>query len=232
MFIHGFSLDQRMWTPQVDRFRAGFTVLTYDCRGFGRSSVPTGPYNHGDDLRLLLLTLGAPAVHLVGLSMGGRIALSFALRWPAAVRSLALIGTDVGGYRHQIDWDVPACADNLDAARQQWLRHELFRTTRRHPEAWVGVTRMVGDYSGWHWLREDERRPVDTDTWDRLDEITVPASVIVGRDDLPDFQRIAATLPARMSHARRTVVPGAGHLVNLEAPDVCNALLGRHLSAV
>ncbi|MDG6106942.1 alpha/beta fold hydrolase [Dactylosporangium aurantiacum] len=231
VFIHGFTLDQRMWFPQVRRFRQACTVLTYDCRGFGRSTTPVGPYNHADDLRSLLSALGAPAVHLVGLSMGGRIALSYALRWPRAVRSLALIGTDVGGYRHRIDWDVQAGPDSLDAARRRWLHHDLFRTTRGHRTAWDRVTRMVGDYSGWHWLHDDVRRPVDTGTWDRLDEIGTPTTVIVGRDDLPDFHRIAAALERRMPLARKVVVRGAGHLVNLEAPGACNALLDAHLAA-
>jgi 3-oxoadipate enol-lactonase len=230
VFIHGFTLDQRMWFPQIQRFRREYTVLTYDCRGFGRSTTPVGPYNHADDLRSLLSALDAPAVHLVGLSMGGRIALSFALRRPLAVRSMVLMGTDVGGYRHRIDWDVPARPHDLDAARRRWLDHELFRTTRRHARAWECVQSMVGDYSGWHWLTEDVRRPVDTDTWDRLGEITTPTTVIVGHEDLPDFNRIAATLPLRMPHARTVVVGGAGHLVNLEAPAACNTLLSAHLT--
>ncbi len=229
VFVHGFSLDQRMWARQVEQFRAKFTVLTYDCRGFGRSSMPTGPYNHSEDLRALILMLGAPAVHLVGLSMGGRIALNYALRWPGFVRSLALISTDVGGYRYQIDWDVAACAPHLNAMREQWLKHDIFRPTQRHPDAWASTVRMVGDYSGWHWLHNDVRHPVDTDAWDRLGEITVPTIAVVGHGDLPDFHRIAASLPTHMPRARQTVVPGSGHLVNLEAPEVCNEILARHL---
>jgi len=97
-----------MWRPQVAELGRSFRVITYDCRGFGRSSCPAGPYSHAEDLRFLLQRLGVAASHLVGLSMGGRIALNYALRWPESVSSLVVIGSDVGGYRHPIDWDADA----------------------------------------------------------------------------------------------------------------------------
>ena len=232
VFIHGFSLDRRMWAYQVGHFQAKFTIVTYDCRGFGLSPMPAGPYNHADDLRTLLLMLNAPEVHLVGLSMGGRIAVNYALHWPELVRSLTLISTDVGGYQHQIDWDVARRATRLDVMRNLWLGHELFSTTRRHPDAWASTVRMIGDYSGWHWLHEDVRHPPDTDAWDRLGDIATPTVAVVGESDLPDFHFIAATLAARMPQAHQIVVPGSGHLVNLEAPNVCNEILARHLGVL
>lgn len=217
-----------MWQPQIDHFRATHTVIAYDCRGFGESVCPDGPYDRAADLGALLDRLGLADCTLVGCSMGGRIALNFTLRWPQRVTSLFLSGTDVGGYRFEIGWDV-SVDGGLDAARAEWLEHPIFRTARRVPEAWTLIRAMVASYSGWHWLHDDPREPADTDTLARLGDLAVPATVLVGAEDLADFHTIAALLERRMRDARTLVVPGVGHLVNLEAADEFNAALTRHL---
>jgi len=228
VLIHGFTLDHRMWQSQIDLLEDGHTVVAYDCRGFGRSSSPSGPYSHADDLRALLDHLDIETCVIVGASMGGRIALTYALGWPKRVRSLFLVGTDAGGYRFDLGWDVPV-AYGLDAARQAWRSHPIFEKVRLMPAAWSQVCALIDDYSAWHWLYDDVRCPPDTDTLRRLDEIAAPTTVVVGSDDLPDFHRITAMLVSRMPNVRRVEVVGAGHLVSLEASAALNKLLARHL---
>src|SRR5271168_4532294 len=89
VLIHGMGLDSSMWLPQWAALQREFRVILYDVRGFGTSSVPEGPYSHADDLLGLLQFLKAPSAHIVGLSMGGRLALRFTLEQPQAVKSLA-----------------------------------------------------------------------------------------------------------------------------------------------
>ncbi len=84
VFLHGFGLDSEMWEPQWDAFSERHRVIRYDLRGYGRSSLPNGPYSHVDDLLGLIDFLRARPAHLVGLSMGGRIALRVALQAPEA----------------------------------------------------------------------------------------------------------------------------------------------------
>lgn len=230
VFIHGFALDRRVWRSQLDVLSASYRVITYDCRGFGRSSAPTLAYDHADDLVVLLRHLGIDSVHLVGLSMGGRIAVNVALRVPAMVRTLAVIASDLGGYQHQIDWNVPVVGGDLDAARAFWLGHALFDSVRGHPAAWTLTRAMVADYSGWHWLHEDIRHPADLDAIDRLTEVSTRAIAIVGDRDLPDFQTIADLLVARIPHARKVMIKRAGHLVNLESPTACTEILRHHFA--
>jgi Predicted hydrolases or acyltransferases (alpha/beta hydrolase superfamily) len=231
VFIHGFTLDRRMWRPQVYALRKLARVVTYDCRGFGESSCPTGPYSHADDLDRLLDEIQADAAHLVGLSMGGRIALAYALRRPDRVASLVLISTDVGGYRYRVSWDV-SVTRGLAAAREAWLRHDIFRTVRDNPPAWRLVREMVMAYSGWHWRFVDDRRPPDTDTLERLAEVAAPTTVIVGERDLPDFHDVSRILVKRMPKARKVIVGDSGHLLNLERSTACNHVLAEHLAAV
>ncbi|MDQ1041571.1 3-oxoadipate enol-lactonase [Streptomyces sp. V3I8] len=227
VLIHGFTFDHRMWRHQVRSLREDFRVVTYDCRGFGRSSTPVGPYSHHDDLRHLLRHLGIARPHVVGLSMGGRIALNHALARPDAPRSLVLIGTDVGGFPFGFDWDAGLAGVSTAAAKAMWLRHGLFDPVRARPEAWRLVQAMVDGYSGWHWRNGDMRVPADTGALARLAEIRTPVDVAVGALDLADFHEIAGVLAARIPHARHTVLPGVGHLAPLEDPPAVNALLRR-----
>src|SRR5438046_7211282 len=87
--IHGFSLDTRMWDDQYAALSQRHRVLRYDARGFGRSSLPGAErYSHAEDLLALLRYLEIEQTALLGFSLGGGIAISFALAYPAAVDAL------------------------------------------------------------------------------------------------------------------------------------------------
>ena len=105
MFIHGFGLDLGMWDPQWLAFARRHRVIRYDLRGYGDSSLPDGPYSHVDDLLALLGFLGANPAHLVGLSLGGRVALRIAAQHPEAVRSLTLADPAMDGHI----WSATGC---------------------------------------------------------------------------------------------------------------------------
>src|SRR5688572_15664857 len=88
VLVHAMTLDHRCFEPQMDALARGHRVLRYDCRGYGRSSVPeAAPYAHGKDLVALLDAVGiAQPVTIVGVSMGGQIGFETALRSPERVR--------------------------------------------------------------------------------------------------------------------------------------------------
>ncbi|MEU0758069.1 alpha/beta hydrolase [Streptomyces microflavus] len=226
VLVHGFALDHRLWSGQFDHFQSGFRVVAYDCRGFGRSSLPTSSYSPADDLGSVLDHLGIAEAHLVGLSMGGRIAINFAIAHPERVSSLCLMGSDVGGYRFSFDWDPPG--DTFEAMRAAWLAHAVFDGVRATPALFRNVEAMVNDYSGFHWRADDPRRP-DRDAIHLLHRVTAPTSVVVGENDLPDFHVVAGLLADRIPRAGLTTVPGAGHLLPLECADTCRALIACQL---
>lgn len=229
VFIHGFTLDHRMWQPQVEYHSRRARVITYDARGFGRSSAPAGPYNHHDDLHALLDHLGVQSTHIVGLSMGGRVAVNFTLEYPARVLSLSLLDSALDDYNDPTDWNVHARTEGLDRAKQNWLNHPLFDGTRRHPEVVAALKPIVADYTGWHWLNRDPQIPRSTHAKRRLSEIRAKTVVVVGEQDLAYFRDIAHFLAANISGARLEVIPNAGHMVNMEAPDRVNRLLEQNL---
>ncbi len=100
VFVHGFSLDTRMWDDRFEPFAKSFRVICYNMRGFGRSSVPQGKesYTHAEELRVLLGHLGMKRVSVVGLSLGDLVGISFSLGFPEMVNKLVLVDAVVRGY--------------------------------------------------------------------------------------------------------------------------------------
>lgn len=231
VFIHGFTLDHAMWQPQVEYFSKHHQVVMYDARGFGKSSVPVGPYDHAADLQALLEHLNIRRAHIAGLSMGGRIAINFALAYPQMVASLTLMDAALDGYKSEVDWNVHATEQGLERAKENWLNHEVFAATQKHPEVVLALRPIIEAYSGWHWLHYDPQQPANTHARDRLQEITSPTLIMVGAGDLRYFHNIANVLAVGIPGAQKVVVPDAGHMVNMEAPAVVNRLLADFIAA-
>jgi len=233
VLLHGFGLDARMWEPQFERFATRFRVIRYDLRGFGRSSLPSSEsYSNEEDLESLLLHMDAAPAHVVGLSMGGRFALRFAAAFPEMVRSLVLADSALDGYTWSADWQMrwkslcgSAKSGAIEEAKRQWLEHPLFDAARSLPSCRSLLSEMVADYSGWHWHNRDTANAPSPPVGERLGDLVIPALVIVGSRDLPDFQAIAERLSAELPLARRAMIEDAGHMVNLEASESFNKVV-------
>ncbi len=238
VLIHGFGLDRAMWEPQWPVLRQRYRAVRYDLRGYGESTLPDGSYAHVDDLAALLAFLRAERAHVVGLSMGGRVALQLALDRPSLVRSLTLVDSVLDGYRMSDAWarhwrSIVALAEAGDVARakQLWLGHELFAAARARADVAPALEAMVARYSGWHWSHADPGRAPARPASERLATVSVPTQVVVGGLDLPDFQAIARCVVAEVPHATLKVIASAGHMANLEAADEFNGALLAHLGA-
>lgn len=89
------------------------------------------------------------------------------------------------------------------------------------------VKQMVADYSGWRFANRDPKQASDTPAIQRLSAIVAPTLVIVGERDVPDFQAIAVILAQAIPSAQKVVLPGAGHVSNVEDPAASSeAVLG------
>lgn len=219
LFIHGFGLDTRMWDDQFEVFAQRYRVIRLDLRGFGKTPPPTGEYANTDDLKAVLESLGEERAHIIGLSMGGGVALDLAITYPQIVRSLVLVDSALGGFPYKSGFGVGAKEVGLEAAKQRWLAHPLFAPANRHPALAARLQQMVADYSGWHWLNRDPGRAPDPLPYHRLGEITAPTLVIAGELEVPDFRAIAEVLEQGIRGARKVVLPGVGHMSNMEAPE-------------
>lgn len=227
VFLHGFALDMRMWDAQFAHFGRTNRVLRYDLRGFGRSSVPAGIYDHCADLAALLDRLGMERPLLVGLSLGANVALRFATEHPDRAAGIVLASPGLPGHiwteaRPPDAARTVAKAQGVEAARTFWGRHALFASLKAYPQAKTEVAGMLADYSGWHW-REDDKQAPAAPIIDRLENIGTPALVLSGGLDVAGYREISEILAARLKDARLVAFPDCGHMLTMERPREVNA---------
>jgi len=239
VLIHGFTLDARMWGGVVAALSPEHSVLSYDVRGFGRSSMPAEPYAHRDDLRALLDAKRLDRVHVVGHSVGAHQALEFALSYPERVESLALLDLSaLGGFAFPPDIaaafgaiDKAAKAQGVDAAKAIWRDVSWFAPARERPDVAAALDAMLASYSGWHWLNKNPALPLDPPAVTRLREVRARTLVVVGERSLPYNHEIAERLTSEIPNATKVVLARVGHMMPMEEPDAVSAALLRFFAA-
>lgn len=240
VLLHGFTLDTRMWDDQFLALAQQFQVIRYDLRGFGRSDAPTTEsYSHIEDLKALLDRLEIKRAVLVGLSKGGAVALDFALTYPGRVRALVLIDTVLGGFpwsaegsaRDALVWQR-AQEGGIPAAKESWLTHPIFAPALRQPAVAARLRQILDDYSGWHFVNPNPERSLDPPAAQRLAELRLPVLALVGELDVADFRAITELMAREAPSARQVIVPGAGHMANMEAPDLVLQLIADFLAGI
>jgi 3-oxoadipate enol-lactonase len=237
LLVHGMGLDSRMWIDQVEALGSECRMIRPDLRGFGRSPRdPLIPYSHTDDLVALLDYVGIDDVVLVGLSMGGMVALELVLAHPDRIRSLVLLDSVVDEL--PFDPDIAAeygkvrpamASEGIAAARRNFLDCGWFGPAQRDPSVAARLRAMVDGYGGSDWAGDDphtESGPV----YQRLGELDLPTTVVAGELDVPSFLEMARMISEQIPNARHVVIPDVGHMVNMEAPEAINALLYKVLS--
>jgi len=231
---HSLAANLHLWDAQAAALRDRYHVLRYDVRGHGGSSVPPGPYTleqMADDLHGLLQALGIAETHLVGISMGGLIGMTMALRFPRAIRSLVLADTTACyGPERKAMWD-----DRIRVAESKGMRPLLDRTieawfsaafraeqpeviahvramlARTNPVGYVGAIRAIG-YGD---LRESIRA------------VSCPTLILVGDEDRGTDITMARTMHQRIAGSELSVIPRAAHCSCVEAAGEFNRdLLG------
>jgi pimeloyl-ACP methyl ester carboxylesterase len=234
------TLDTRMWDDQFEPLAHQYRVVRYDARGFGKSALPAAgePYAHTDDLKALLRHLDIARAFILGLSMGGGIALDFAVAHPETTKALIPVDSRLNGWQPDAEFAsylglVRARAQEagVQAARDAWTYSAMFKPALENPTVASRLVQIIADYSGWHWVNDNPLRTPDPSAARRLDTIRVPTLIVIGEHDVPDCQAIAETLYRRIPDARKVVMARVGHMSNMEAPERFNALVSDFLAA-
>jgi 3-oxoadipate enol-lactonase len=233
ILIQGANLPMQMWDAQVRSLSAEFRVVRFDVRGFGGSGPRDSvPYQSHADLRALLDHLGIERAHLVGLSLGGRIAVDFALTYPERVQSLVLASPGLSGYM----WDAAAMQEwsgpLVDAIRKGdsvlaadlWLKSGFMATAMKNPQLAPRLTQLARSNAR-AYQYADLEVPLSPPAVDRLSEIRAPALLLLGERDVADEHRIVERLHREVSNSERVVFPRVGHVANLEAPEEFNEVV-------
>jgi len=233
VLIHGGGLDRRMWDAQVRTLAKQYRVLLYDVRGHGLSSRTPPVYSDHGDLRQLLEQLRITRVHVMGLSLGGRIAIDFAIEHPEMVRSLIPVAPGLSGYNF-VGPDLKENLQRLMEALQagdaeqacEFMQRSWTDGPRRTPDQVdAGVRKAVRDMLRYNMAAGrgmGGSAVPNPPAMRRLGEIHAPTQVIVGDIDMSDILKIVDMLCEEVPGAKRVTIAGAAHMVNMEKPEEFN----------
>jgi 3-oxoadipate enol-lactonase len=229
--IHPGLWDMRTWDREfVALTEAGYRVLRYDVRGYGRSSRPEPgiSYSHVRDLHALLEAEEVTQTAIVGCSMGGGIDLDYALEHPERVWGIVLVASGLAGFEsteEEEDWwverdgPIEAAIEAGDLERAQELRLAIWAPLGTDDERGARIRDIAFD--NLHELTMDESgaERLDPPAAHRLGEIDVPTLVLAAEFDPPDMLRVNDFLAREIMGSRKVVVEGADHVVNLRQPE-------------
>lgn len=241
VLLHGNPLDSREWRRQFDGLSDAFTVVAWDMPGCGRSSDPPETWSISDYVRCLasfIQALDLDRPHILGLSFGSGLALELYHRYPRIPRSLILASAYAGwagslspeaveqrkqGMLRLISSSPDQLASNLiptlltESAPPKLVEELRAILLEFHP---VGQRAILGAGFAEHDLR------------DVLPTVTVPTLLLYGDRDARSPMTVAEQLHASIPGSQLIVIPGAGHLSDMEAPDRFNAEVAAFLRSL
>ena len=238
-FIHGFPHDRTLWSPQMGALPIPTRTLACDLRGFGESGGTAASIDdYADDVAAWLYALGIDRAIIVGLSMGGYVALALWRRVPSLVRALVLADTragadDAAGRARRDEQIALARAQGSEVLAAQMVHSMVGASTRdNRPEiaervhamlAHAPVPALVGALTA----MRDRADSVPT-----LATISVPTLIVVGDEDALTPVTESRAMHAAIAGSRLEIVNGAGHLSNFERPAAFNHVLGEFLATL
>jgi pimeloyl-ACP methyl ester carboxylesterase len=241
ILIHGGFLDRRMWDGQFETFAQDYRVIRYDVRAHGLSHTDSVSFADHEDLYDLMVALDVPSATLVGLSMGGMIAIDFALTYPESTSGLVLVGPGVSGYpldNETMQEYVEALtgafeSGGLLAASEIFARYWCDGPQRQpadvDPRVRGKVLEMLaGSEERWRYWQLSQ--PPDPPAYDRLGQIAAPTLLLLGGIDMPIIAEIGELIAQRVPGARKVMIDDVAHMVNMERPEQFNALVREFLA--
>lgn len=238
LFIHGMLFDHRTWRPQIDVLVRRFRVVAYDVRGHGHSEAGDGQFTYRmfvNDLIALLDHLGIKRAVLCGLSMGGSIALRTIELHPERVLALVLCDThSAPDSNHAKYWREQAIEEikrnGLKMFADEFLRKVFHPTTfLSRPEIIEAVRATILATSPAAVCGALLAQAGRTDTTPALTEIKVPTLLLAGEEDTLTPPSVMHSMQEKIPRSELRIVPAAGHVSNLENPDVFNNYLEEFL---
>lgn len=232
VLLHGWTLDWRIWQPQMSL--PGFTFVMPDRRGFGQSTAPACLLAERDDILKIADHFGAPEFALVGLSQGAGVALDCARSHPERVKAVGLIGAPL----HQL---VPEASDPPEIDRiafaklvragkltemlAQWKAHPL---TQVVPTGQALVNDILADYDGRDQLVDQD--PLHFRVQD-IGGMAMPVLALAGAQDSDWRKQVAHYIGSHVQHGQTKIIANAGHLANVDQSEAVNLQLLNFLNA-
>jgi pimeloyl-ACP methyl ester carboxylesterase len=245
VMVHAGVADCRQWNNEFAAFQDSYRILRYDLRGYGNSEPVDGEFSHLADLIALLGYVGmSEPLVLMGCSMGGGLALDFALASPSQVKALVLVGAGPSGLKLDVSKHP-----KVDDAEKASSDGDLDLVAELETQIWfdgMGRPPYQVNPSMRHLVLEMCRRGLELDARhlgrrlpdsdrpaaDRLSEVAAPVLVVVGQHDTPFIQAAANYMVDRLAVAKKVMMEDAAHLPNLDHPTAFRGLVASFLQAV
>lgn len=235
LFMHGIGGNRTNWTRQVQKFGAHFLAVAWDARGYNGSEDYDGELNFSDFARDILRVLkfyGRRKLHLVGLSMGGRIAQDFYALFPQHVATLTIVASFTG-FRNFTEADRQKFLSLRlkplieDGKEPRDIAPVVARTLSSPHATEEQYQRLVASMAALHkgsYIKTLRATTLYNRTAE-LDRIAVPTLLVFGEADTLTTPDMGRQMHERIKSSKIVVVPKSGHLVNLEQPDAFEAAL-------
>jgi pimeloyl-ACP methyl ester carboxylesterase len=237
-FLHPGLWDSRVWDEQFGVLSRTYRVLRFDFRGYGRSSRPEPgrPYSHLDDLAAVMDAAGVERAALVGNSMGGKVAIDFALTHPGRVSALVLASPALSGFEGTPDeeatWEAAfadvelqieeaVTAGDLEGAQDLRLRW-LWAPLGTEEPAGSRIRQIALENLQELTMDESAEIGIDPPAAGRLSEIEVPTLVLPADHDPPWHERMCEVLAEGIRGARLIRIPETDHVIPLRRPQEFN----------
>lgn len=231
VMIHAGISDSRQWNNEFISFAQNYQVVRYDMRGYGKSEPVEGDFSHMSDLISLLdiLELHAP-LFMMGCSMGGGLAMDFALAQPARVKALIMVDSGPSGLKLDLPTlakfaEVEKAFDNGDLDLVAEIETQIWfdgmnRTSDQVNQEMRKLAYEMDRGALSHEIKQLGKRLPNTDApaFDRLTEIDFPLLVIVGAHDTPYILASADYMLERIPSAQKAIIEDSAHLPNMDQP--------------
>ncbi len=230
ILLHGWTLDHRVWAPQIMALGAHHRLVMPDRRGFGQSTAPPDLARECDDIDALADALALSRFAIAGMSQAGVITLAYASARPERVVAAITLGSPLAGTvpgGDQLDrdrWAAMVRDGRIAEVRSQWLLHPLLQSASTQGRRLL--EQIVSDYDGRD-LLSPSRLPTVSAT--QLHGLAMPLLAIVGAQDSSWRHDVARALGQMVPAGSVAQIAGAGHLANLCQPDRFNTLVHEFL---
>ncbi len=248
VLLHAGLSDLRMWDDQITALARHYRVIRYDFRGYGRSTAADHGTPHRQDLFEVFSFLRIDGASICGVSLGGYAAIDFALEHPDMVHALVPVSCGFSGYQpaHKRPDVEEALFSEAEAARGRGEADRLIdlairtwvdgpgQPPDRVPQALRARIRemFAANLSTDEQRRRRPARPPDPPAAARLSEIRAPALIVVGDLETSAIRAAADVLAEQISRARKVVLKGCAHMLNMERPDEFNRIVLEFLRGV
>jgi 3-oxoadipate enol-lactonase len=231
IFIHGMSLDKRMWEPQWTNFSKLFRVVRYDVRGMGQSTKVNSTHNPTEDLKQLMDFLKIDKAILIGHSMGGNIALNFAIKHPDRVKKIISVDAIIDGFANRTPGLNRIFKEVIDTTREKgwaagqkiWLQSALIRLYDADSSSKALLKKIISEYNGDHFYNRSWAPTYgEPSTAASLNNIKAPVLIVTGSKDEQTLLLVADLLHSKIPSNKKIEIEGAGHFPNLDKPAEFN----------